>query len=256
MKPLYPYGKGRELLDAILPNAFYDALDRLGEDRWATVSAAVWAMAETLERLESRYFELVAAMHAISDAVLSDDEEELHALQLQLVDKTEAFHQHVYAGLSSFMRFAALVASHGAAKGIRFGSVDGFLRKAQSLGLEEDCCAEIEVLRKSIEFRNKFVTHPQQSSVYTWFTFGMDGYQRVVYFIRGENATRRSIYRETQSIDPDGPGYAPPVACKHWFCPPRVEYVREGLVHFAKQMLAYLVRDPDADIRVTEPSLP
>ena len=79
---------------------------------------------------------------------------------------------------------------------------------------------EIGLLQNSLDFRNKFVDHPQQHALHDWMTMTHpSGAGAIIYYIK--NGTE-VYYRG--SLDPFHPDFKPPVNYKSFYVSP--DYIK------------------------------
>ena len=187
-----------------------------------------------LTRLDARHWELLdAARH------LTAENPRLPLLQLYLVDKTEAFHQQVYAALAAL----ALVYSHFSARGVArqvpIRSVRKFLGFLQDRG--DVPSAAIELLERSIDYRARFVDHPQQHALCDWTTYKTPKGVAVVYFVpKFKTATAAEILEEGERVkeaadlgaflDPWDPNFELPVGCESFYVSPNTAQTVQAVV--------------------------
>lgn len=142
---------------------------------------AATTFAEYLHRLDLRYDSLKKAEDILKQKSASDSADILER-QLVIVDRTEAYHQHVYSTLSALMLFLSHVAHKSFVNLMPIRSVSKFLNFAKTLIDKEDYRLDIDQLRLSVTFRNQFVDHPQQHALYNWATIAFDARTIIVYF--------------------------------------------------------------------------
>ena len=106
---------------------------------------------EYLLRLENRYNDL--ANFEIRS--FQSNSKNLHDTQLIFLDKTESFHQHVYATISSFI--SLLTNLNNQKSSYPISSVTKFLRYMFDNSYDSVLKDQISILQKSTDFRSKFM---------------------------------------------------------------------------------------------------
>lgn len=148
-----------------------------------------------INKITSRFFEFFNSL-VLRYSEIREVEWEIHyfdnlrekrplkEIQADLVNKTESFHQELYATLSAFIKLLSHI-SPDSFKGQMPNSVSKFLTYIKSK--IETINNSVEVLEKSTgEYRVNYVDHLSRSPSYNWYTFsGPNGKVYIVYF-RGE----------------------------------------------------------------------
>jgi len=102
-------------------------------------------------------------------------------IQLEFVNKTESFHQQVYACVSSFIKLLSYLAPKEFKDEMPIKRNSKFLK---FLNEKIDARREVEILEKSSnEYRVKYIDHISQAPSHDWMTHsGPDGKAYVIYF--------------------------------------------------------------------------
>ncbi len=104
-------------------------------------------------------------------------------LQLDIVNKIESFHQHVYATLSAFVMLLIQLLPRSLNSQIPINSINKFLKFLKKTNLNELLKDDIDNLLNSITFRAKFIDHPQQHAAHNWMTWRAEEEIVILYFI-------------------------------------------------------------------------
>ncbi|MFH1767369.1 MAG: hypothetical protein ABH826_04790 [Patescibacteria group bacterium] len=160
-------------------------------------------MHEYLLALEMRFRELDIADYQLTNPEHVGATKSLNDLQFGFVDKTEAFHEQVYATLGASAAFLSYFLKHGDRRGLRLGSsIKKMLKDLKALldgsGFEKT----LDVLEKSREFRDKVVIHPQTHAQHDWMTQGGQNVSAVIYYAID--------YSKTDPKEDGLPVHAPP----------------------------------------------
>lgn len=164
---------------------------------------------EHMDMLKNRLNE-VLALETIIENIADDDIQagKLHKAQLFLVDKVEAFHQQVYVVISALIA----IHNHIGIKGIKqqhpIDSVTKFLEFARQNSYKSALHDQLTLLQKSVDYRAKFVDHPQQHIMHDWMTYNFEGQNWVIYFLPKSN----NVY-PIYPFHPSDPRFKPPVDC-------------------------------------------
>ncbi|MDD5726111.1 MAG: hypothetical protein PHC53_01715 [Patescibacteria group bacterium] len=139
---------------------------------------------EYLLLLEMRFRELDLANYELANnPELVGATRSLQDIQFSFLERTEAFHEQVYASLASFTSFLSDYLGHEDRRGSHLGSSIGkFLKSAENLISEPYNRDALVTLDASRSFRDKYIIHPQLHARHDWMTHG-DGYNTtLIYF--------------------------------------------------------------------------
>src|SRR5262249_6737183 len=140
----------------------------------------------------------------------------LSDLQLMLFDKVEAFHQHIYATLSTLSRVVNMMRDRSAPQYPR-GSNTDFLNalKKRDSRFATHYLGDIKQLRKSVDYRSKWVDHLDRSPLYDWYTTSPPDARRkyVVLFKRKAPGPVAVRFEPFSRLNPHDPEYRPPMDC-------------------------------------------
>ncbi len=172
----------------------------------------------------------------------------LHQLQLIFVDKTEAFHQQVYATLSAFILVLSTSLPHEIINQMPITKLSKFLKLnwlskgERTQGLVK--CAEI--LEVSRSFRSKYIDHTQQHVVHDWMTVSINEETVIIYFVVGENP----LFKSKGILDPRSPDFWPPIACEEFYVSPPYRETIESMKDFVMQILVSTLPREKRDLLV------
>ncbi len=135
-------------------------------------------------RLDHRYINLKNIENIIAD-IPDDTKLPVSKIQLEFVNRVEAYYQQLYASLSALAMLINHTASHDFKKNMSIRSISSLLEflSKKDIPLE----SEIKELTRAVEFRGKFVDHIQQHTLHDWMTYGIPFNETrhcvVIYFI-------------------------------------------------------------------------
>lgn len=189
---------------------------------------------EAFQRLGYRYDQVKNITETVNN--ISDGEDEgmtLHEAQIKLVDRIEAYHQQVYSvisGLSNLMNHFSLggsKAEHPINSNKRFLE---FLKENNRY--RSQFVTAIDALMRSIDYRAKFIDHPQQHLTHDWMTFSTNEKSRndlyIIHFIKYGN----EIYAPGGNTNPEDPTFRPPINCgDDFYVSPNVYRTQEAMTH-------------------------
>jgi hypothetical protein len=187
---------------------------------------------EYLLRLDKRYHQLLKIedlktnLHPDS---FSSHNIVLKDIQLEFVDKTESFHQQVYATISAFI----LLVSHISFKQWPIRKVSAFLKKVSENTSDPVLQEYIETLKESIEFRSKFIDHPQQHILHDWMTYSYINGTCIIYFVRNGS----EVYYHSE-LDPYSKNFIPPVSHETFYVSPPHKDTFKAMIKFTEKMLS------------------
>lgn len=194
---------------------------------------------EYLLRLKRRYNELLKIEREIVNSELGKTLRSLNDMQLDFVDKTEGFHQHVYSCVSAFIMLLNHIAKKDFKTQIPINSVEEFLRFLGRKSYSSVIKDQVHYLEKSVDFRNKFIDHPQQHALHDWMTYTYPGGCVVIYFIRRGN----EVYYRGLQINPYSPDFEPPVNYKSFYISPPHVKVYDAVKRLVVLMAEQLAQD-------------
>lgn len=144
--------------------------------------------------------------------------EKLHFLQLDLVNKVEAFHQQVYSTISVLILVLNFVGINNKRSNHPISSVSKFLDYLVKNVFSEnpEILEQIEILKQSKDYRAKFVDHPQQHQLYEWSTYGYEDQVYIIYYKQLGN----EIYAIRGNPDPLSKDFIPPVNTDDFYVAP------------------------------------
>ncbi|MES2762034.1 MAG: hypothetical protein V4677_07505 [Bacteroidota bacterium] len=196
---------------------------------------------ENLLRLEKRFNEYIQIETKKAMVDLEELEKQnrtLEDLQLEFVDKTEAFHQHVYATISTFILLLSHVAGHKYKGQLPISGVTKFLKYISETNQDEYIDVQADALKTSIDFRAKFIDHPQQHALHDWMTWSHGSGTCIIYFIR----TGNGVY-VPEHIDPYACDFRPPIDCGDFYVSPPPHEAFLAIKGFSVAILDNLIKE-------------
>lgn len=233
--PPKPQGKDRACVAAMRSylNPYIQDFDAAQAHRAAL---AYQTFAEYFDRLEARYAEAsrVEVLTTVEHDFTMSDGRLLHEHQIELVDKTEAFHQQIYAALSAYRGLLLTTLPRSERDRLPKDSVSKLLRYVKERSNSSVLQNHIVHLERSVDFRARFVDHPDQHVVHDWMTFRPLGRTVTVYFaphFGGATPEQEARLREQLRLQSEHNGFAdpwsayfhPPLACESFYVSPRVD---------------------------------
>jgi hypothetical protein len=153
-------------------------------------------------------------------------------IQEDFVNKTESFHQAIYATISIFIKLLSVIAPESFTKKMPFARNSRFLSfsKGEFANLSES----IEILERSIsEYRVKFIDHTSQHHACDWYTFtNSDGRAYIVYFWDNEPGEGQYIDITKFILASNGLIFKTPFTTQNVFVPTHHQLVIKSLVEF------------------------
>lgn len=223
---------------------------RFADDKKEKAEMACRAFTEYVERLGNRHNELRQIEEFKTNAdpdEMAKHEITLTDLQLGFVDKTEAFHQQVYATISAFIMLLSHVAGQKFLSQMPIDSLTKFLRHISDKSYESIVKDQATLLIKSADFRSKFIDHPQQHALHDWLTYSYGTGTCIIYFIRKGNEV---YYREPK--DPYAPDFTPPVNYKSFYVSPAHTQVFLAVIYFTEKVLSSLAHEKEEKPSIQE----
>lgn len=200
--------------------------------------AAIHRFNENLVRLQWRYDAL-----AVVDAellALPDRKRETQEIQLDFVDKTEAYYQQLYATLSAFAMLLNKLLPHEKKRGLSISSIKAFLEWLEKLSPE--VAAQVKDLEKARDFRGKFIDHVQQHELHDWITTtnmtGPDAPDSALVFFIRKNEQHEAVFRP--DLNPYSPSYEPPVNHSGFYVSPQSKKTHRALQDTVRCVLSSL----------------
>lgn len=190
---------------------------------------------EFLWRLDQRYQQLKAVESFIYHAEHANLTTQLQDVQLELVNRIEAYYQQLYASLSAFAMFISYTAPHPFKRGLPIGGIEDFLNFLGTK-IELDIGHEIEELERARDFRARFIDHTQQHALHNWMTFTYPtraGNECVViyYISRGPEV----YYRP--HINPYAPDFEPPVNYQSFYVSPPHNECHQAIFEMCQKVI-------------------
>lgn len=182
----------------------------LEEGKLPRAGLAFRTFSEYFDRLDARRAEVDVAEHWLRPGNWENSESSggpsLHDLQLHLVDKTEAFHEHVYATLSALVMLLNHVAPASFRKQMPISSISKFLAYLRERSIGSVVHEHLTQLERSVLFRNRFVMHPQQHVLHDWSTHSTGSLTAIIYFVPAYGDTEEEIRRRLEQRESEREG--------------------------------------------------
>ncbi len=226
-----------------LSRALQDLTREFREAQRDKAWSALDRFVEYADRVDRRFEELSEAQDHTSAMVVPPGPE-LDEAQRHLVDKTEAFHQEIYAALSAFIILLNHVSPRSVRGQLPRRSVQKFLEFVEQNYADVVGRETTTQLLASVRLRARFIDHPQQGPVHDWMTMRSDDRTVVIYYIPIAIPT---TVRMVAVHDPFAPDFRPPVDCAEFCVAPWPEYTCrafEKLVILLPRSLADDVASP------------
>jgi hypothetical protein len=177
-----------------------------------------------------------------------------------LVDKIEAFHQHVYATLAALAYCVQLRRASSEDK-YPIGSNSDFLK---ALAKRHQRFAtvylrDIEQLLGSTEYRSSWVDHLDRNPPYDWLTLTpeVESVRSYIVFFRrrgpGDIEIRNDSLLQRSLLSPFHPDFHPPFECESFKVAPDVDATYDAL---QRVVMAALRIDEPPDVSVTVAAAP
>ncbi len=200
---------------------------------------------EFLWRLDQRYQQLKAVESFIYDADSAGRTVPMRDVQLEFVNRIEAYYQQLYASLSAFAMFVNHVAPHSFRRGLPIGGIEEFLRFLRTktaLNIDN----ELTELERARDFRARFVDHTQQHALHNWMTFsyptGVGQECVVIYYIsQGPEVFFRP------HTNPYAPDFRPPVNYESFYVSPPHNECHKALFGMCQKVIRQ-ISEPDPSI--------
>jgi hypothetical protein len=188
------------------------------EERRPKVISLLQRFGECTIRITQRYQDFLETSTAIQNMGQLPNAEAGRFAQFRLVDRVEAFHQQIYAGLSYLIAILNFVAGSGKEPRYATTSNSKFLRQIlEEFRSRSQIVDAINLLENSTAFRSKFVDHPAANIMQDWMTQDYFGKCYVIYFDPFDQEAESDYVGVP---DPTSPKYRPPVGGKSFFVAP------------------------------------
>lgn len=188
---------------------------------------------EYMLRLEGRLNQLITLEKEISEFEPGRMERQLKDIQLDFVDKIEAYFQQLYSTLSAFIMLLNHVADDSFRKQMPIKGVERFLLWVSKQSYSSQLKNHIVLLDNARNFRAIFIDHPQQHIIHDWMTYSHLNGTAIIYFIRNGN----KVYAPGSIVDPYDPNFKPPFDYKSFYVSPDYRKVHESMKFFVKVTL-------------------
>lgn len=192
---------------------------------------------ESLIRLEIRLKELLKIEKEICFFSQKKNKRGLDKVQMAYLDKIEAFHQHVYSTISSFINVLNLISNHSFKRNLPISGVQEFLEFIIKKDIHPIVLELTDTIKKSTEFRAKFVDHPQQHKSHTWMTYAPNDVACIIYYIPGSAGPNHTT---NTPLDPYDPNFQCVMPYESFYVSPNNRETYGNLCTFVHFMLLHL----------------
>ncbi len=237
---IYTYEQMQRDTESIA-GACQSLVDSLAPERQKKAAIAGRSFVESLGRLLNRYRELLIAaeskLHATEESMIRDGIV-LEDLQLRFVDKTEAFHQQVYATVSTLVLALNNLRPHKKVLiDLPTRKLEKFLKYILALPEFPHLSNFITAVNMSRAFRAKFIDHPQQHAAHNWYMQSSDAMVHVIYYIPTEEQS--DTVPIPSSHNPYDEGFVPAVPCKDFYVSPNYHATFESVYKLSLSLLNF-----------------
>lgn len=194
---------------------------------------------EYILRLESRFDQLLNLEKEIAEFDPAKAERRLKDIQLDFVDKIEAYFQQLYSTLSAFVMLLNHIANDGFKSQMPIKGIEKFLSWISKQSYSSQLKEGIFLLDKAREFRDIFIDHPQQHILHDWMTYSHLNGTAIIYFIRDGN----KVYTPGNTVDPYDPNFKPPFDYKSFYVSPDYRKVHDSMKYFVNSILELIKRE-------------
>ncbi len=183
---------------------------------------ALLRLKENLQRLEKRHDEYLTIEQIFSNNLDElDPGITLEKLQLDFVDKVEAFHQQVYSTISVLVMVLNYIGIEDVKDKHPHRSMQKFLAfLKKSPKFKTEFHKWIDILLESVRFRADFIDHPQGRPAYDWMTSQYDGEVFVIYYELAESLIPYNSADTPWANHPRHPDFRPPINSTKFFVSP------------------------------------
>lgn len=172
-------------------------IDSVKSDKDFRIAANSRNFLESLERLYLRDEDLDVA---IKNPQLYDLERGgLRAGQTNLVAKTEAFHEGVYATLADLASLLGLILPHEKRRGFQSTSVSSLMSFFER-EFSTKFANEVNTIKNSVYYRGKYISHRNQNPMYNWMTMGIGTIMYFPKWIRSEDDEQSFIPPKKEEV--------------------------------------------------------
>ena len=218
-----------------LPTVAY--ISKFQEEKRERAMLSLKAFREFFSRLHDRFVKLME----IESELCGFDKKgarPLSQIQMDFVDKTEAFHQQVYSTISSFVKLLSIVAPQGFIKKSYIESNQIFILDIEKL---VKLSYDITPLKKSLKYRSSYIDHTSQIRHFDWLTYFTGQIAHVIYYEpdQGGNCENITPYIDVGSMKVPVE-IKMPVKVKSFFVSPNHAPVYFSLYEFTISLLSYL----------------
>jgi hypothetical protein len=193
-------------------------------------------LSESLLRLKERHEELKETEKALAffDPKRNGS---LNDIQLKFYNKTEAFHQAIYASISNLINLLNNIAQRSIVTQMPINSNSKFLTFIDKQFSHDDIQDNIPVILESVNYRSIIVDHPQNNKAYDWMTYYYNG-EVVIIHIPDK---KHEIIFVPQLISPYSKDFTPPLKnCDDFFIAPNYQRVYKAYIKLVENILKYV----------------
>jgi hypothetical protein len=193
---------------------------------------------EFFDRLFIRYSELGEIEWEMYYLERLRDHRPMRDVQTGFVNRTESFHQQLYATLSAFIKLLSHVAPGDYVERMPFQSTSRFLNFLETE--QPELRESISILKRSVsEYRSRFVDHTNQNPTHDWGSYsGPDGKARILYYTASLDGNGRLM--EVPELSIGSMEFHTSRRVTSYFVPPYHREVLEQFMYIMSETLANL----------------
>lgn len=210
-------------------------VSQFSEEKRDKAMLSLKAFSEFFGRLHERFMILME----VEDELCSYNEKlinkiesrPLDQIQMDMVDKTEAFHQQIYSTFSSFIKLLSLIQKDFIKKE-HIRSNQKFINYIKER-FKDSIKYDISPLEKSLKYRSTYIDHTSQIRHFDWMTYFTGQIAHVIYYEPDKNGDHQDItpYIDTGGIETNFQ-LKTPVKVKSFFVTPNHAPVYFALYEF------------------------
>lgn len=217
-------------------------VEEIREDNARRAHDASRRFFEFFHRLISRYSEIREIEWEMYHWEHLREKRPMRDIQFDFVNRTESFHQGLYASISALIKLVSHIAERDFLRGMPVASNSDFLdwlsRKAELHDIQQ----EIEILKVSSgTYRSRFIDHTNQQPVHDWVSYSLfDGKAYLLYTIGQGNGEFTQMERIEPFPIPWPIPMRTPFPAEEFFVPPHHERVIRSYMTVARRLLDLL----------------
>jgi len=173
---------GWETLEANLEPVLKELAKSYSEDsKKNKAETALMRFYEFYDRLVSRYAEVRRIEWEMYYLDQLREKRTMKEIQSDFVNKTESFHQQIYASVSALIKLLSHVAPENFIKRMPSARATNFLSFVEK---EIPTCKEdVKKIQQSLDYRADYIDHTNQKKLHNWYTYSnVDGKSYIIYY--------------------------------------------------------------------------